>query len=222
MKSRKHLVSRILFTMLATDETNGVALNSPGNRVAANSAAGGNGGHHTHTGAGHSGGGSGIGSLGTPSHTRTGLGPGILHSGNVRSHFHLEEEDLDQSLEEGEEYDDELEEDTDDLLYKRGKLLDSDVIPYHKKPGFSMFPPHSIAGAGLPISTTHLLYIPNRTYTFHTHIVDNSKAVVDGHPFTSSGDDLSQRKTTSMFSVTFNFTCDNIILVFIVLWVIFG
>lgn len=158
MKSRKHLVSRILFTMLATDETNGVALNSPGNRVAANSAAGGNGGHHTHAGAGHSGGGggggSGIGSLGTPSHTRTGLGPGILHSGNDRSHFHLEEEDLDQSLEEGEEYDDELEEDTDDLLYKRGKLLDSDVIPYHKKPGFSMFPPHSIAGAGLPYSTT--------------------------------------------------------------------
>lgn len=170
MKSRKHLVSRILFTMLATDETNGVALNSPGNRVAANSAAGGNGGHHTHTGAGHSGGGggSGIGSLGTPSHTRTGLGPGILHSGNDRSHFHLEEEDLDQSLEEGEEYDDELEEDTDDLLYKRGKLLDSDVIPYHKKPGFSMFPPHSIAGAGPPCSPP-LVHPQSHIHISYTH-----------------------------------------------------
>lgn len=114
MKSRKHLVSRILFTMLATDESNGVALN-PGS-ISQPSQIGGGG-------------------LG---------GPGILGVGttkNNRGHFPLEEA-ADQSLEEGEEYDDEheLEEDPDpdDLLDKHMKLLDSDVIPYHKKPGFCM------------------------------------------------------------------------------------
>lgn len=108
MKSRKHLVSRVLFTMLATDESNGVALSpSPGSISQ---------------------------SQGQP--TRTGLGPNILHSHNERGPFPLGEEEPDQSLEDGEEYEDELEEDPDDLLDKHIKLLDSDVIPYHKKPGF--------------------------------------------------------------------------------------
>lgn len=162
MKSRKHLVSRILFTMLATDESNGVALNSPGNRFGNPNnapvpipAGSGNGG-----GQGQMPGGGGVGSM--PQHHRTGLGPGILHSDNDRGHFHLEEgEDNDQSLEEGEEYDDELEEDPDDLLDKREKLLDSDVIPYHKKPGFCMFTIHE----------DMVLHLTHRTYTFHTHIV---------------------------------------------------
>lgn len=107
MKSRKHLVSRILFTMLATDESNGIALNP--------------------------------GSISQPSHVvGGGLEPGILSTTNDRGHFPLEEAaEHDQSLEEGEEYD-ELEEDPDDLLDKHMKLLDSDVIPYHKKPGFCM------------------------------------------------------------------------------------
>lgn len=112
MKSRKHSVSRVLFTMLATDESNGVALSpSPG-------------------------------SLSQGSHSqqpRPALGPGISNSGGERGHFPLEE-DNDQSLEEGEEYEDELEEDPDELLDKHMKLLDSDVIPYHKKPGFCTSP----------------------------------------------------------------------------------
>lgn len=132
MKSRKHLVSRVFFTMLfATDDSNGVALTP--NRFAGtshntNSAAGGGAAAGGQTQAGSNG--NGMNTLSQP--TRHGLGPGILHGGNDRGPFQLEEED------EGEDYDDELEEDPDDLLDKREKLLDSDVIPYHKKPGFCM------------------------------------------------------------------------------------
>lgn len=123
MKSRKHLVSRILFTMLATDEENGVAL-SPGTRfggspISANSA--------PTTGVVHQ----------APPFIRTGLGPGILNSG-ISGDRDLEQEENGQSLEEGEEYEDEFEEDPDGLLEKREKLLDSDDIPYHKRPGFCM------------------------------------------------------------------------------------
>ena len=90
--------------------------------------------------------------------TRTGLGPGILHSS---SGFQLEEEEPEHSLEEGEEYDEELEEDPDDQLDHREKLLGSDIIPYHKKPGFCMF-----SSASLP--TNLPTHSPIHTTSTHT------------------------------------------------------
>lgn len=123
--------------MLATDESNGVALNT-GNRLGSQPAlSSGSGGHTSLGGAHNNNNNAGISSFGQLP-PRTGLGPGILHSGSDRVHFPLEEEGQDQSVEEGEEYDDEFEEEPGDVLDNRGKLLDSAVIPYHKMPGLCM------------------------------------------------------------------------------------
>lgn len=119
MKSRKHLVSRFLFALMKPDETNGVAL-SPASRFSSHQTPQ---QQHNHNGqdtnANH------------PSSPLSGFGPGILQSGG-------DDEDLEQSsLEDADDYED-MEEDPNDMLDKREKLLDSDVVPYHKRPGFCM------------------------------------------------------------------------------------